>query len=82
MGIALSWLNITMPLANSLFLCYDQSVAKKKTQTRGGIAMQKNRKMKNRTERPTIKGMAILAAPLRVLFLCPFLRNFRGEKAV
>lgn len=29
MGIALSWLNITMPLANSLFLCYDLSVANK-----------------------------------------------------
>lgn len=38
--------------------------------------MQKNRGMQDRTEKPTIKGMAVLTAPLRVLFLYPFLRRF------
>lgn len=38
--------------------------------------MQENRKMRNRTGKPMSKGMAVLAAPLRVLFLCPFLREF------
>lgn len=37
--------------------------------------MQRNGNIHNRTEKPTIKGMAVLAAPLRVLFLCPFLRK-------
>lgn len=31
--------------------------------------MQKNRGMQDRTEKPTIKGMAVLTAPLRVLFV-------------
>ena len=38
--------------------------------------MQKNRRMQNSTEKPLIKGMAVLTAPLRVLFLCPFLGIF------
>lgn len=35
--------------------------------------MQKNIRTQNRTEKPITKGTAVLTAPLRVLFLCPFL---------
>lgn len=42
--------------------------------------MQKNRRTQNRTEKSTNKGMAVLTAPLGVLFLCPFLGKFKEKK--
>lgn len=44
--------------------------------------MQRSRRIQDYTKKPTIKGMVVLTAPLRVLFLCPFFRKILGDRAI